>query len=203
MPKLTFLLSALLLGVPAAKAIDDTDPEPPRPGPVFMKLVAKKATYKLDLQGSTVAEYTKAARAGKAPPIRLDLELVIINTSKTPIRVRTAGATSRLTLALKGPGVVDSDKVRLEKMAGPKKNGKASTAYAILKPGEKVSIPVESLTSNTTSATGQHHYWTQPGDYTLEATYRTGFYLDYNPNAHTKLTYLEPKASAIKLRVEK
>src|SRR5262245_45849429 len=194
------LLTILLAGLLAFQSADD-DPEPPRPGPVAVKLVAKKTTFKLDLKGMTLDEFKKAARTGKVAPIRPDMEMVITNTSKRPMRVRTAGsATPRITFTLTGPGVFESSSVRVEKMKGPKKG----STLVVLKPGEKASIPVETLTNQIASTSGKHLYFTEPGEYRLEASVRTAFYLEYEgPGQPGQITYLVPKAPAIKIKVEK
>jgi hypothetical protein len=186
MATMTILLgSILLLGTLG----DDDDPEPPRPGPVSLKLVAKKSTYKLDLKGLDL----KVAAT-------VDLELVITNTSKSAIRVRTAGASPRLALTLKGPKVVEG--------TGPP-TPKQKTTTVILKPGQKTSIPITQLTSHETAkakfgkAASKAHHWAAPGEYTLSASFTTAVYLDYDPNKGSKLTTMTLNAKPITIKVEK
>ena len=47
-----------------------------------------EATYKLDLGGKTPKEYAEAVKAGKVPALPVDLELVLTNNRKTPVRAR-------------------------------------------------------------------------------------------------------------------
>jgi hypothetical protein len=188
MSMLTILLAGLL-------ASQEIDPEPPKPGPVGTRLVAKKATYKLDRGGLTEKEYADAAKAGTAALIPVEIELVITNHSKNDVRVRVSGAVPKLTLTLNGKGAVD----------GPKDANpfKGKLTYVVLKPGQKVSVPINKLMSYTGSKGGTtNHYWTEPGDYTLSASFYTSVDLDYT-GKKAKLNYMTLKAPAISLKVEK
>jgi hypothetical protein len=191
----TALLLTALMVLPA----QSDDPEPPAKKGIFARLVAKKSTYKLDLQGSSADEFKKAAAAGTAAEIPIDVELVIANYTRSVIRVRTTGTSPILTLSLKGKGAAEA----LVQNNGPKE--KVAINYATLKPGEKVTIPVKALTSLTGARPTKRHYWTEPGDYVLEATYRTRIDLDFDPNVAVKGPFhyeiLKPKP--ITLKVEK
>lgn len=193
----TATLLALLLALPASAA--DDDPEPPVKKGIVARLVARKSTYKLDLQGKTAQEYKKAASRGNAAEIPIEVDLVITNRTRETIRVRTTGTSPILTLSLKGEGVEESALMR------DKAAGKVAIAYAVLKPGQKVTIPVNALASVTGVRTTKKHYWTEPGDYTLEATYRTRVDLNYDPNVVPKspFHYEVLKARPITLKVEK
>lgn len=193
---MTILLAGLLL---AAAWADDTDPEPPRANAVVARLVAKKSTYAIDRKGNTAEEYAKAARLGRAPAVPVELELIITNNRKTPVRIRTKGTSPKLTLTLKGPGAVEATPpAALAAVRQP-------ITYVTLRPGEKLTLPVESLGSYTGTRTTKLHYWTEPGEYTLAATFYTRVDLDFDPNgpAPKKLNYMTLEASAIKLKVEK
>jgi hypothetical protein len=191
----TLLLTALL--VLPAQANDD--PEPPVKKGIVARLVAKKSTYKLDLQGGTADEYKKAIAAGTAAEVSIDVDLVITNHTKGMIRVRTTGTSPALTLSLKGKGAEDA---RPKGGAAAVKN---PITYTVLKPGEKVTIPIKTLASVTGTRVMSRHYWTEPGDYVLEATYRTRIDLNYDPNVNPKspFNYEILKPRPITLKVEK
>jgi hypothetical protein len=192
--RLTLLTGALL--TLNARAIDDTDPEPPRANTVFARIVAKKTTYKLDLQGNSPADYKKAAQAGRASAIAIEAELVITNATKNVVRVRVSGAVPKLTLKLEGTGAVDGAKDSTVT--------KGPLRYQELKPGEKVSIPIPHLLSYQGSKGGTiRHYWTEPGEYKLSASFYTSLDLDWTGNKPVKLNYTTLTAPAITLKVEK
>jgi hypothetical protein len=194
MLRLTILASVLVtLGVRSA---DDTDPEPPRLNTVFARIVTKKTSYKLDLGGSTAEEYRKAAKQGTARAIPVEMELVITNGTKNTVRVRVSGAVPKLTLKLEGTGAVDSKDPTVTK--GPLR-------YQELKPGQKVSIPINSLLSYQGSKGGTiRHYWTEPGEYKLSASFYTSLDLDWKGGGPKgKLNYTTLQAPAITIKVEK
>jgi hypothetical protein len=191
-------LTGLLL--PAQK-VADADPEPPKPGPVGVRLVAKKSTYKLDFGGKSKDEYTRMAKEGSAPPITVDLELVVTNNTKSDIRIRTMGTTTRLTLKLEGDGAVEATPT--DPMDRP------ATGYSVVPPGKSVTIPITTLTSigPRTKAKGKEgdkmHYWTAAGDYKLSATYYTLMYLDYKQGGGVKPSYMTLESKPVTLKVEK
>src|SRR5262245_15316163 len=89
------LVALLTVQVFAAAATIDRrrviiDPEPSA-GPVSVRLVATRTTYKLDRGARTEAEYRRAIDNRAAKPPRVELELVITNRSKGVIRVQTHG----------------------------------------------------------------------------------------------------------------
>jgi hypothetical protein len=202
MRKLAILPSVLLL-TPIVWAVDDTDPEPPQPGPVSLRVVAKKTTYKLDMAGLSPEEYRKAIanHTVKAPPV--DLELVVTNNTKSEIRVKTRGSKVNQwlvwhSLKLTGPGVVDGGPYWTDKRDHP------SEAYVSVKPRGKAVIPLPTLTSHMASVQVRDHFWTKPGKYTLTASFHTTIYFDSvteqkHPGTPKELTL---KAPPITLTVE-
>jgi hypothetical protein len=115
----------------------------------------------------TAAKYEQAIKDGKVAAPAIDLVLELKNNTKSEMRVRITGATPRLTLKLKGKGKV----VTVEKTLP---RPKVPVTYATLKPGEKYEMPITRLVGNPKSVTSEEeHFWTEPGEYTLEATYRT------------------------------
>ena len=162
----TATLLTLLLALPAQAA--DDDPEPPMKKGIVARLVAKKSTYKLDLGGKTADDYAAEAKKGNVNPPRVDLALMITNYTSSPVRIRTVGSTNRLTLALKGDGAVEAP-------TNPTV-GKFKTSYQVLNPKEKLTIPIDQLSSTGRGkgkAGAANLYWTMPGEYKLSASYYT------------------------------
>lgn len=191
-------LTLLLLGLLASQAPkEETDPEPPRPGPVELRLWSRKGTYKIDRQGMTEKEFLEAIKAGKARPVAVELELTVRNNTKKEIRVRTSGLLPKLLLTLKGKGALDSPNTR--------KAHQGVLRYTVLKPGEKVSIPIDTLMTYEGHTGGTiNHYWTEPGEYTLAASFHTAFEMDWaNGGDRGKTSYTTLTARPITLKVEK
>lgn len=193
---MTSLMLVALLVAPAQRA--DDDPEPPGKKGIVARLVARKATYKLDLQGGTLEAYKKAIAQGTATPIPVEVDLVITNHHKAPVRVRLTGTSPELTLSLAGKGAEEASNRNVVKM-------KQAITYATLKPGEKTTIPLKTLVSfKGTGTFTKSHHWTEPGDYTLKATFRTRIDLNYdgtNPKGPFNYEVLTPRP--ITLKVEK
>jgi len=124
--------------------------------------------YTLDLGGKTADEFTKSLKGDKVPPSpKVDLKLVLKNTSKEDIQVWTAGDAVVVTFALKGKGA-ESAKPRLA-FTQEYRLPKAVKVEA----GKTVEFPIKSLTGGFRSAS-EFNYWTQPGEYELTATITTG-----------------------------
>lgn len=132
------------------------------------------------------------------PAVAVDLELVLTNATRSDVRVRVAGAVPKLLLSLRGQGAVDAPKNN--------KAHKDKLRWAVLKPGQKVSVPVKKLMTYEGSWGGTiSHHWTEPGEYSLSASFYTALELDYRwgKAKQGKLTYVTLKAPAITLKVEK
>jgi hypothetical protein len=197
--RLVILLSlsaGLLLTLGGAARADDKNDE----GPVTLKVVAKKDTYTWDAGGKTPKEFQReldelaeAMKKNPRPPIKLpnpptvDLTLEMVNTGKEEVTIYVGGDANVYTLELKGPGVKD--------MAGPL----ALTAdfrfpKAIkLAPGKSYEIPLTTLKDGFRGVS-RNLYWTEPGEYTLSATYQ----LSDDKGGKGKLIKSEP----VKLKVE-
>jgi hypothetical protein len=190
----TALLLSALMVLPAQA----DDPEPPAKKGIVARLVARKVTYKLDFGGIKKDDYVTAAKNGTATPVPVELEFVITNHTKGDVRIRVAGSTARMALELTGAGAVESAAVNAA--ARPK------LTYQILKPGQKYSIPITTLTSLPQAKgkvrSAQNHYWTEPGEYRLGAALTTLVYQDYGTNAMKSQT-MTLTAKAITLKVEK
>ena len=142
------------------------EPEPEKPiGPIVLRLVAKKTTYALDRGGMTAEAYKKAIEDGTISPLAVEFELELVNVSKTPQRIRVCGAAPKLKLDLQGKGVTT------RQVSRPKDRLTVQT----LEPKEKLVIPLQSLSGYNSSTTTQV-FWTEPGKYTLSATFSTFLY---------------------------
>jgi len=197
------LLSSVALGVMSGAVAGDEPKgkDEPKAGPLVLKIVAKKTTYAWDGGGKTPAEFKKhleevaaAIKAGKDPNVKwppappVELTLQITNTGKEDVTVYVGGDPNVFTLELKGPGVFTlspplafTADFRLPR--GMK-----------LEPGKSYEIPLKSLTDGFRGAS-RLVYWTEPGDYTLSATYQLA---DAGGEKGAVL-----KSQPIKLKVEK
>jgi hypothetical protein len=140
-------------------------------------------------------ETVKAGGANLPAAPAVDLELVITNHTKADVRVRTAGALPRLSLTVTGPDVVEARAPRLPRQR---------VTYVVLRPGQSVSVPITSLHSRKTAAQSVQHYWTEPGEYTLSASFYTSVQMDWNPGGgKVARGYTTLKTRATKVKVEK
>jgi hypothetical protein len=206
----TTLLTGLLLAGQAPAKKDEPSPEPPPPAPISARLVAKKKTYKLDLGGMTADKFRETVKPGganlpAAPAV--DLVLIITNNTKNDIRIRTTGATARLSLTLTGPNVVQATVTERRVVRQP-------ISVVDLRPKQSVQIPIDRLVSTKSTVQTTRHYWTEAGEHTLAAEFSTVVYTEWmaagdkdkvavkgGPVMRGRATTL--KARAIKVKVEK
>jgi hypothetical protein len=139
--------------------------------PLKAKLVAKKDTYKLDLDGKSGEEFRKilkdAEASGKAPaPPAVDMVLEITNTSDQEVKFWVDGDATELQLDVKGPNAVTitPKKAFTTEFRTPK--------VITLAPGKTHTIPVTALQYGFRGVS-KYAYWTEPGDYTVTASYKT------------------------------
>ena len=189
-------LLLIALFVPAAPAADEDDPEPPVKTGLVTRLVAKKSTYSLDFGGKKKEDYLTAAKAGTLESPKVDLELVIANYTKETIRIRSTGGTNRLMLKLEGDGAVSAT-VMVDAVRPP-------TQYSVLEPKEKLTIPIQQLSSLArvlkSQTTETRLYWTEPGDYKLSASLYTQMTTDFGgPNPVARNQTFEAKAITLKV----
>ncbi len=169
---------ATLLGLAmTAHAADDKKPEPgkaiPPTTPLELTIKGDTTKYVLDLGGKTPAEFAKLLEAGKTGNVRLPkppavkLTLVVKNTSDQAIRIWAKGDPVVLDLDLKGKGAVS---------VAPQLAFTADFRLpeaTDLEPGKTMEIPLGGLVSGFRGAS-KYTYWTQPGEYELIATWKTG-----------------------------
>ena len=146
------------------------EPKKEPPAKLEVRLVAKKDTYKLDLQGKTPEEFRALVRTAikdrfatlpAAPPI--EVTLILRNPTDKDIKViinpGDAFPEPGMSLELKGPGAltVSSPRSPLKFYSG---------GYALTIPAGKT---VEQGVLMMWGDKRQFHYayWLEPGDYTL------------------------------------
>jgi len=190
----TAMLLSLLVALPA----QSDDPEPPTRKGFVTRLVAKKSTYKLDFGGKKKLEYVKGAKQGSEESPKVQLELVITNYTKETVRIRSAGSNTRLTLTLEGDGAI-STSVTTEAV-------RVKIGYTILQPKEKMTIPIDRLASVERVLKGEvaekRHYWTEPGDYKVKASFSANITTDFNGvNPFSRFQTFD--SQAVTLKVEK
>jgi hypothetical protein len=145
----------------------------PKPAdlPLKAKLVAKKDTYKLDLDGKSGEEFRKilkdAEKSGKAPaPPAVDMMLEITNTSDQDVKFWVEGDANDLQLDVKGPNVVTitPQKAFTTDFRMPK--------VITLAPGKTHTIPIMALQYGFRGAS-KYTYWTEPGEYAITGSFKT------------------------------
>ncbi|WP_439622926.1 hypothetical protein [Gemmata sp.] len=169
---LTLVLIAAAGPVAADKGADKPKTDPAGL-PLELTLTGKTTKYPLDLGGLSADDFKKAvAAAGKGrgkPPATpaVDLTVELKNTSNATVQVWSKGDPVVLTLELKGKGAVNVSpqvpvtlEFRLPEGVG-------------LEAGKSLTFPVKSLTSGFRGA-GHLAYWTEPGEYELVATLKSG-----------------------------
>jgi hypothetical protein len=161
----------LALSAPALAARAD-EPKKADDGPVTAKLVAKTTTYTLDLGDKKADEFKQtlkdAEKGGKWPkPPEVSLSLELTNTTNKDVTVWVGGDATRLELDLKGPGAVSiaPNVPMTREFRGPKP--------VTIEAGKSTSIEIKSLSYGMRNGS-KSAYWTEPGDYTLGASFTTG-----------------------------
>jgi hypothetical protein len=168
----TLTVTVLVLApVLAARGDEKKEPQPANL-PVTAKLVAKKTTYQLDLGGKTGDEFRKmlkdAEKSGRTPPApAVDLVLELTNTSDKDVMVWIGGDPTQIILNLKGPSAVSVSPLR------PFTTEFRAPRPVTLGPGKTTSLPIASLSYGFRGQASQA-YWTEPGEYTLTASFTTG-----------------------------
>lgn len=199
------LTAMLVLGVSATVLRADDKKEEKVPElPIKATLVAKTTTYKFDLGDMKAEDFKKTLKEiekdGKSPPPppAVEMTLELKNTSDKDVQVWTSGTPIYVDLDLTGRGAV-TIKPRLLRPAIfilPK-----PTTIA---PGKTHSIPVTVLKSGSRGDTNWS-YWTEPGEYTLTASFKTGISpapkdaKDVGKDGFAPVTI---KAEPIKIKVE-
>jgi len=152
------------------KSKEQAKSEPPG-APVEARLVAAKDTYTLDLGGQSAEDFRRqiqnADATGRYPAAaKVDLVLELKNTSAKEVKLKVGGTQNVVRLDLRGPGAVS---VVRKRRITPKfvMASKGQT----LAPGKSYKVPVTSLAYGFKNS--EVAYWTEPGTYTLRASYAT------------------------------
>jgi hypothetical protein len=165
---------------------DDVSPDPPPREPISLELVGDR-TVTLDRMGMTRADWIKAAKEGRLPPLPTGLKMRIQNNLKVPLRVRVTGSVPALTLVLAptdrgeaiGPEKVKG-KAGLVKGVG----GVTKVTYEIIEPGKTHDIPLSGLAGFGTTG-GMAVYPSEAGEWKLTAEFITALYEQTGPGAFT------------------
>jgi hypothetical protein len=99
----------------------------------------------------------------------VDLKLELTNTGKEEIKVQARGNANKLTLDLKGPGVLFAPVV-VQNFLPIRKPPVVLT----IAPGETVTLTEVATLAYPKPGTGSQAYWTAPGQYTLTVDYILG-----------------------------
>ena len=154
------------------RAKGTTDP----PGvPLEARLVARKDTYTLDLGGKTPEEFRKLVESRHYPAApEVDLVLEFHNTGDQEIKFLVGGHNPDIPVQLRldGPGAMN---VTLPAGPGSKSQSRPPEQVS-LAPGKSHALPFGRLWTSNAGHEGCACYWTQPGEFTLVATYQTGVF---------------------------
>jgi hypothetical protein len=184
-------LRLLILPILAAVALN-LGAGRPAPLPLSAKLVLNKDTYDLAAEQSGPAYRQQLQAAGKAggrlpAAIPVDMTLELTNTSNAPLVITLDADDCYLGLKLEGPGALALEFQGAMTMEF--RLGRTVTVEA----GKSVSIPIKALQFGMRNM--QAVYWTETGEYTLTASYRTK---GSNPDAQAEAFF----APAVKVTVK-
>ena len=139
---------------------------------VEAKLVLKKESYPLNLDGKSAIEFKEMIKRAKEKggiipkPPEIEATLELKNTGDKEIQIWISGDPVVLTLEVEGKGALNTTLRRpfTTEFRGPK--------AITLEPGKSHSIPIASTASGFRGQS-RHGYWTEIGDYTLTASFKT------------------------------
>jgi hypothetical protein len=189
------------LGFSEDKKADKPKSDPPGL-PLELKITGK-TKYTLDLGGMSAADFKKAVAAagkgkGRAPATpAVDLTIELKNTSDKTVQVWSKGDPVVLSLELQGKGAVTATPLLPMTLEFRLPDGVG------LEAGKTLTFPLKSLSAGFRGVS-QLSYWTEPGDYELVATLKTGLMpipkgAKDNGDGYGIITLTSP---AIKLTVE-
>ncbi len=125
------------------------------------------AKYTLDLGGATAEEFEKSLKGEKVPnPPKVELKLVLKNTSKETIKVWVGGDSVKVDLKLTGKGAATAKPLLMTTA-----DFKLPVAKEI-EAGKTLELPIKALAGGMRNI-GEYAYWTKVGEYELVATIST------------------------------
>jgi hypothetical protein len=92
--------------------------------------------------------------------------LELTNNTKKTLRLRMTGSSPILTLDLKG-------KDSIVRRSTVDRAAKGKVSYVLIEPGKTHEMPIKSLAGFSRGTQRQQWFWTEPGDYTLGASFQT------------------------------
>ncbi|QDT97417.1 hypothetical protein V144x_28920 [Gimesia aquarii] len=135
--------------------------------PVEARLIVNQSKYILSPKRrgkafrKRIEAETDSDKLPAAPQVDLVLELK--NISKENVMIWPKGAISYPDLTVKGPGVVQPD--NLKSISGA---SSGSSIQPTIAPGKSYRLSIDSLNPNGGTP---WFYWSEPGEYTITATY--------------------------------
>jgi hypothetical protein len=135
--------------------------------PLEARLVANKDTYTIPAgqQGEEFAKKVKAEGGTQFPPPEVDLVLELKNPTDKPIVILVDADSGALMLKLEGPGAITTTGQQI--FTREFRLGKRVEIPA----GKTYEMPIKALKFGFRGL-AEHAYWTEPGKYTLGATFR-------------------------------
>jgi len=164
------LLTALALVTPFVPMRADEPKKDPSKSdlPLQLRVVAKVDKYKLSDGKDLKKQLEDAKKTGRYPePPAVDLVLEITNNTDKDVEFWTGGDPVQVLLELKGPGAVTAKPQII-----------STLEFRVPKPmtlaaGKTHKVPVTRLRYGHRGIS-ELAYWTEPGEYTLSATFNTG-----------------------------
>ncbi len=170
--------TSLHVSLAAAPQVELAAPAALRGRDIAQPQFAKKETLAVDLEGRSLAEWTRAVRAGAEagrPPLppRVPLRIALRNPGTEPLHVEVGGKGFVCRLHLTGPRV-------LRLRAGPGAPVPIHQQSLTIPPGGEVGIIWDRLISVADGGV-EYLYPLAPGDYIMEAQVRVGAWKDGQP----------------------
>jgi hypothetical protein len=140
------------------------------PLPVEAKLILNKDIYTLAAGAGCEAfrqEVQAALKGGGMLPAapEVDMALELKNTSNIPVTIVVDADSTSLNLSLEGPGAISAD------FRGPMTMEFRGGRQVTIEAGKSTAIPIKALKHGMRNNNAV--YWTEPGEYTLKASYTT------------------------------
>jgi hypothetical protein len=138
--------------------------------PLKLELVAKKTTYAIP-PGQAGKDFAKSLQPAMPlkqppPPPAVEMTLELTNTGAKAVTVNVGGDNTSIELKLEGPGAVTVPYKPMHtmefRMGVPTK----------IEPGKSITMPIARLQYGQ-RGDSTASYWTEPGTYTLTASYVT------------------------------